>query len=400
MPTEPLYPGVFIEEISSGVHTITGVPTAITAFIGRAVIGPTQAPSLVTSFVDFERLYGGLSSDCPLSYAVQHFFDNGGAQAVIARIVHRATDGTLDETAPITDADITDPSLEPNHAGLWLLDQADTVNILCIPPLGPATDVARATWDAAIAYAHSRLAFVIVDPPAIWATAADAANGVEQLATRDSNAALYFPRIVREDPLAADNPAAFAPCGTIAGLYARTDTARGVWKAPAGVDAALSAVTGLATTLNDSDNGTLNPLAVNCLRNFPVYGRVAWGARTLAGSDVLASDWKYVPVRRTALMIEDSLYRGTRWAASEPNAEPLWAALRLSVGAFMQELFRQGAFQGSTPREAYFVKCDADTTTEEDVTLGIANLVVGFAPLRPAEFVLLKLAVRTADPSL
>ena len=139
------------------------------------------------------------------------------------------------------------------------------------------------------------------------------------------------------------------------------------------------------------ENGRLNPRGINCLRAFPVHGRVVWGSRTVRGADVLASEWKYVPVRRTALYIEESLYRGTQWVVFEPNDEPLWAQIRLNVGAFMQSLFRQGAFQGASPREAYFVKCDKETTTQNDIDRGIVNIVVGFAPLKPAEFVVLKI---------
>jgi phage tail sheath protein FI len=130
---------------------------------------------------------------------------------------------------------------------------------------------------------------------------------------------------------------------------------------------------------------------VNCLRSFPVAGNVVWGARTLQGADALASEWKYVPVRRLAYFLEESLYRGTQWVVFEPNDEPLWAQIRLNVGAFMHNLFRQGAFQGQTPQEAYFVKCDKDTTTQNDINLGIVNIVVGFAPLKPAEFVIIQI---------
>ena len=143
--------------------------------------------------------------------------------------------------------------------------------------------------------------------------------------------------------------------------------------------------------LTDLENGALNPLGVNCLRNFPVYGNVCWGARTLDGADLLASEWKYVPVRRLALFLEESLYRGTKWVVFEPNDEPLWAQIRLNVGAFMHDLFRQGAFQGRRRSEAYFVKCDGETTTQTDINLGIVNIVVGFAPLKPAEFVIIKI---------
>jgi len=172
---------------------------------------------------------------------------------------------------------------------------------------------------------------------------------------------------------------------------ARTDTARGVWKAPAGLDAALNGIQGLQVNLTDAENGMLNPLGINCLRDFKINGRVVWGSRTLRGADQLADEYKYIPVRRTALYIEESLYRGTQWVVFEPNDEPLWAQIRLNVGAFMHDLFRQGAFQGQTPKDAYFVKCDKETTTQNDINLGIVNIVVGFAPLKPAEFVIIKI---------
>jgi phage tail sheath protein FI len=143
--------------------------------------------------------------------------------------------------------------------------------------------------------------------------------------------------------------------------------------------------------LTDPENGALNPLGLNCLRIFPIYGSIAWGARTLVGSDAEGNEWKYVPVRRTALFLEESLYRGTQWVVFEPNDEPLWAQIRLNIGAFMHGLFRQGAFQGQTPRDAYFVKCDKETTTQADINLGIVNILVGFAPLKPAEFVVIKI---------
>jgi phage tail sheath protein FI len=150
-------------------------------------------------------------------------------------------------------------------------------------------------------------------------------------------------------------------------------------------------VQSLAVPMTDGENGSLNPLGVNCLRTFPVYGAVSWGARTLRGADQMASEYKYVPVRRLALYIEESLYRGTQWVVFEPNDEPLWAQIRLNLGAFMNGLFRQGAFQGSSPREAYLVKCDRETTTQDDINRGVVNILVGFAPLKPAEFVVISI---------
>jgi phage tail sheath protein FI len=164
-----------------------------------------------------------------------------------------------------------------------------------------------------------------------------------------------------------------------------------VWKAPAGVEATLSGVQGMVYQLTDAENGALNPLGLNCLRTFPIYGPISWGARTLVGSDAEGNEWKYVPVRRFALFLEESLFRGTKWVVFEPNDEPLWAQIRLNIGAFMQSLFRQGAFQGTTPRDAYFVKCDKETTTQNDIDHGIVNILVGFAPLKPAEFVVIQI---------
>jgi phage tail sheath protein FI len=173
----------------------------------------------------------------------------------------------------------------------------------------------------------------------------------------------------------------------VAGVIARTDAQRGIWKAPAGVDAAVNGVAGTAVRLTDADSGRLNPLGVNCLRTFPTAGTVVWGARTLRGADQLGDEYKYLPVRRLALFLEESLYRGCQWAVFEPNDEPLWSQLRLNVGTFLHGLFRQGAFAGRTPREAYYVACGSDTTSPADVAAGVVNVVVGFAPLAPAEFV-------------
>jgi phage tail sheath protein FI len=188
-----------------------------------------------------------------------------------------------------------------------------------------------------------------------------------------------------------------APSGTLAGVYARTDATRGVWKAPAGTDATLNGVLDVAVPVNDLENGQLNPERVNVLRSFPAYGRVAWGARTMKGSDAQADEYKYIPIRRLALFLEESLYRGTQWVVFEPNDEPLWAQIRLNIGAFMNGLFRQGAFQGTTPSEAFFVKCDSETTTQADRNLGIVNIIVGFAPLKPAEFVILTIQQIAGD---
>jgi uncharacterized protein len=648
MPVAPTYPGVYIEEIPSGVRTITGVATSITAFVGYTGRGLDYRATRILSFGDFERSFGGLASDSELSYAVQQFFNNGGSYAYVVRvpkndaiaaqidlldqtssgkkaltvtalskgawannviidvdyagasdakafnltITDRSTntvetfpnvtmDGTKsnfvvtvvndedngselvsvvvpdseadrpmetgttgediviadiknddsyalkissdtpsgviadlevvfidkDEPKPTSitgvcrlletkanralqqklpgaaircvpsssgqgirvnalfppeliagalDAKITfapgtknadaflklsagtdaanvahywlgqgrgilaqsgaklgtDGTVLPKNAdligspslftGIYALDKVDLFNILCIPDAtrALASDPKKldsgldpnSIFGAAMTYCKQRRAFLLVDSPP---DVADVASGVDWISSgltvHDTNGAAYFPRLKLPDPLNEFQLRNFAPCGVVAGLYSRTDVARGVWKAPAGTDAKLAGVQGTAYALTNGENGVLNPLGLNCFRTFPVYGTVSWGARTLVGSDAHASEWKYIPVRRLALFIEESLYRGTQWVVFEPNDEPLWSQIRLNLGAFMNNLFRQGAFQGTTPRDAYFVKCDKETTTQNDINLGIVNIIVGFAPLKPAEFVIIKI---------
>jgi phage tail sheath protein FI len=652
MPVALSYPGVYIEEIPSGVRTITGVATSITAFVGYTARGLDNRATRILSFADFERAFGGLASDSELSYAVQQFFNNGGSYAYVVRVpkndsvaaqitlldgdqasggkaaltvtalskgawannvivdvdcagvspadskafnliitdlstntVESFPNVTLDSTksnfvvavvndedngselvsvavsdatagrpmqtgtsgqdivladinndesytlkissdvpagiiddieitfiakgepipssmvgvcrllenkanqalsqklpgasircvpsstglgirvnalfapqriAGALDAKITfdpgtthdaDASLKlstgtVNVAHYWLgqgratvaqngavagvdgtilpktgdligseslftginaLEKVDLFNILCIPDATRAlasdpkkldsTNVdPNSIFGAAMTYCKKRRAFLLVDPLPEIGDVASAVDWISSgLTVHDANGAAYFPRLKLPDPLNNFQVRVFAPCGVVAGLYSRTDVARGVWKAPAGTEARLTDVQATAYTLTDGENGVLNPLGLNCFRTFAVYGTISWGARTLVGSDGEASEWKYVPVRRLALFLEESLYRGTQWVVFEPNDEPLWAQIRINLGAFMQNLFRQGAFQGKTPAEAYFVKCDKETTTQTDINLGIVNIVVGFAPLKPAEFVIIKI---------
>jgi uncharacterized protein len=275
--------------------------------------------------------------------------------------------------------------------GIYALEEVDLFNILCLPGITPDSNSGILT-DAG-AYCKERRAFLIVD--ATSGLSADqmytAMAGQGSTITKTEYGAIYYPWVNIADPLNNGKPRLSPPSGTMAGVYARTDSTRGVWKAPAGTDATLVGVLSAEKVLTDPQNGILNPHGVNCLRVFPVYGPVAWGSRTLRGDDQLTSEYKYIPIRRLALYIEESLYRGTKWAVFEPNDEPLWAQIRLNVGAFMHNLFRQGAFQGATPRQAYLVKCDSETTTQNDIDLGIVNILVAFAPLKPAEFVILQI---------
>jgi phage tail sheath protein FI len=598
------YPGVYIEELPSGTHTITGVATSITAFIGRAVCGPINDPITIFGYGDYERLFGGLSANYPMSYSVQDFFLNGGSQALIVRLFEapqapatwdgdaaRATatiqkalgDPTiassdalvqtaqtlalgyseqepgnsvaqqfvakvLDEantaaqstvtpkprqsdvvksiqtalaaftpqtvTAPASKIDgsalltvgglqlkaanpgawgnrlsaavdtqgiTADSALQyarygiatsdlfnltltavrpdgqpvverytsvsvksgaPNaidtvlqdasalalavlplpavppaaksagtgsggydsagldpeaflgdqnaKTGLYALEKADLFNLLCIPPDTRPGDTDEYVYQTAVKYCQVRRAMLIIDPPAAWSgtflqnpVLDPTSLGITGEVAR--NAAVYFPRVKKEDPQSDMQTYVFPASGIIAGVYAQTDLTRGVWKAPAGQDASLNGIKDLELSMTDAQNGSLNPVGINCLRNFPLIGPVVWGARTLRGSDQLADDYKYVPVRRLTLYIEESLYRGTKWAVFEPNDEALWSQLRLSIGGFMADLSRQGAFYG------YQVLCDKTTTTQDDIDHGIVNVVVAFAPVKPAEFIVLQI---------
>jgi hypothetical protein len=281
---------------------------------------------------------------------------------------------------------------QDHKTGIYALENVDLFNLLVLPDDFANPDDSLAIMAEAISYCEQRRAMLIVDLPVSITSLTAAQTWIKDPGTpKSANAAAYFPRALFPDPLQANRPRPMPTTGALAGLYARTDASRGVWKAPAGTEANLLGPQSLLVPLTDMENGTINPLGLNAIRALPIYGIVSWGARTLMGADVMASQWKYVPVRRTALYIEESLYRGTKWVVFEPNDYRLWAAIRLNVTAFMQTLFRQGFFAGDSPAKAYLVKCDSETTTPADVDAGIVNILVGFAPLEPAEFVIIQI---------
>ena len=553
MPVQPTYPGVYIQELPSGVRPIVGVATSVTAFVGRTPKGPVNDPTTVFNFGEYERLFGGLDLDSSMSYAVRDFFLNGGGQAVIVRLFagtpaeeegaepddglaavdlppegagtaitlsaanpgewangysieiehladnsmgaqiadrygyssaddlftlrvyaddartasedgalvyrdppleeirsvslvegRRRLDRVLDDVSDIvrvdtsltgatgrpaeTSAAFTETGVvvtpdtvladgdngEPLNSAAYfgsrddktgiyalekLAERGDIFNLLSIPPDVRGDDTPDDVYSTALSYCVERRALLIMDSPSAWGsmnagevrTAFATGTLTTFSGTNSRNAAMYFPRVRKADPLRDGQVDIFPNSGIVAGIMARTDVQRGVWKAPAGLEAGLVGISSLDAILTNEENGQLNPLGLNCLRTFPVNGTVIWGARTLRGADTLADDYKYVPVRRVTLFIEESLYRGTQWAVFEPNDETLWSQLRLNIGAFMQRLFRQGAFQGTTRNEAYYVLVDSTTTTQNDINLGIVNIEVGFAPLKPAEFVVISI---------
>ena len=506
MPQPLTYPGVYVEEVPSGVRTIAGVATSIGLFIGWATRGRVNEGERIFSFADFEREYGGLDRRSYLGYAVRNFFDNGGTDAYVIRIAKtsvpegdttsviaatattklddlaieasspgdwahaysvrlrkRATpdqkrfkldvllgkpadnvvvetyenlskdagdprfveaivnarssiitvkvpaspadptdsEATLGDSAgtPGNPGDVLDPNAEPAKTIVPALfdtgggaDKVDLFNLVCVPGLTDGATIGKLQ-----AGCKKKRAFLIVDCPEDSTIETAVTDAGACIGSDPSYAGFYFPWMRAADPLQDGGIRDFPPCGYVAGVMARTDGTRGVWKAPAGVDSVLNGVLEFKVPMSDAQNGALNPKAVNCLRTLPVYGNVVWGSRTLDGDNDRGSEWKYVPVRRMALFLEESLFRGTQWVVFEPNDEPLWAQIRLNIGAFLQQLFRQGAFQGMTPREAYFVKCDRTTTTQADINLGVVNILVGFAPLKPAEFVVLRIQQIAGD---
>jgi phage tail sheath protein FI len=375
MPPDLSHPGVFVEEIPTGMRTIAGVSTSVTAFIGAANRGRNYGAVRINSFSKFEQRFGGLVANYDLGYAVQQFFLNGGKEAWVVRVARQLTAAKLIK-------------------GIHALDSVDIFNLLVIPGV-----MSLEGLFAAADYSRQRRAFLILDAPRNAQTPAQMQQAIQHATLpKTSYGAVYFPWINIRDPLKRGKLRLIPPSGSVGGLFARIDGSRGVWKSPAGKGANLSRVPGLAYNVTATENRALNALGVNCLRAFPT-GTVAWGARTLEGTEDSKSDWKYIPVRRLALFIEESLDRGLQWVVFEPNAEPLWAQIRLNVEAFLQKLFCEGVFQGSRPQDAYFVKCDATTTTQNNIDAGVVNVVVGFAPLKPAAFNILTISTKARRPS-
>ena len=367
--TEHTYPGVYIEEIASGLHTIPGVDTSVAAFIGEAEQGPVDKALCIENYTEFEDKYGSPLQGRWLAHAVQQFFNNGGALLYIARV------------SPPTNAS---PTEQDYQQAFKLLDKLDGINLIAVPGMGTPSMLSFAA-----AYCKKRADCFFIGEMAVDDSVSDARNFVSALTGDCSYAAVYFPWIeINNSTGNTTNQIMVPPAGAVAGLYARIDAHRGVWKAPAGVEAELHGVTGLSCSVGDNDQKLLNPVGVNVIREIKQQN-VVWGARTLASQT--GSEFRYVSVRRLAIYIEESISRGTEWVMFEPNDDRLWTEIKLHVNAFLQGLFRQGALQGSSQRDAYFVKCDRETNTQDDIRNGIVNIVVGFAPLKPAEFVIINI---------
>jgi uncharacterized protein len=476
MPVSVTYPGVYIEGTPSQVHPIQGVNISTTAFIGTAKKGPTNQATAINSFIEYERIFGGLWEKSNMSYAVYQFFLNGGQEAVIVRvhdgakaaryeiggsnlklqassagrwganldikvshnlynidnvsnnsknydreiffslivkdtvaksheIFHNLSNNHNDErfigdilnkysnlirvsryiskerrppkgrfklvknSASDGKYYIVDNIIIGNRGasstGMYSLHAPNEFNMLCIPPYNKNNVTSKIVYVKALEYCEARRAVLLLDPPDKWTPVTDIDTNFNDV--RSPNSVLYFPHIKAPDPLKEDSSHRdFVSSGAVAGVIARTDKERGVWKAPAGIEASLVGVSTLTVMLTYNEMDRLNNKGVNCLKKNSVGGIVVWGARTMSTED--KAKWKYLPVRRTALYIEESLYRGTQWAVFEPNDESLWSQIRLNVSAFMTELFKKGAFQGKKPNEAFFVKCDSEQQAKLTLT--------------------------------
>jgi Bacteriophage tail sheath protein len=357
---EYVAPGVYVEEVSYRAKSIDGVETSTAAFIGRARAGPPE-PVRVTSFFEYERLFGPVDRERTLGHAVRAFFQNGGSRTWVVRV----------------------PDTDPLSGGLEPLEEVRDVGLLCLPGETDAEILRRA-----LDLAERRGMFLIadamdLDPQAAVRIAHALAN---EKGAR--NGALYWPTLLAEDRDGAER--VLPPSGAVAGVYARVDGSRGVWKAP-GNGIVLGAQR-TAADVNDVDAEELADAGVNAIRAFRGRGIRVWGSRTLASD----TEWKYVNVRRLVVFLERSLDRGTQWTVFEPNDEPLWAQVRAAAGVFLNDLWRQGAFAGGSPREAFFVRCDRSTMTQDDIDRGRLVLEIGIAPVRPAEFVIIRIARKLA----
>ncbi len=349
-------PGVYVQEINSNIRPIAKVSTSTAALVGFAASGP-NTPVLVKSFVEYEATFGGFTQPGFLPYAVMGFFENGGTQCYVVR-----TDATDDPSTTLHSLDDLDVSIVGSPDGNSIAGMAAALIAHC----------------EALLYR-----FAILDAPQtpvpIQGPPADAVS---------SFAAYYYPWLTVANPTNGQ-PVAVPPSGYVAGIYAQNDANRGVWHAPAGLP--IEGILGLDQVVTEQQQAVLNPLGVDVLRNFPAQGDLVWGARTTSQDP----QWRYISVRRLMIFIEQSISQGTRWVIFEPNGPATWAQVRNSVANFLKGLWQQGALQGTTPEQAYFVRCDQTTMTQNDLDNGRLVIVIGLAIVQPAEFVVLQIGQET-----
>jgi phage tail sheath protein FI len=379
-----LSPDVNIKETPSGPRPIQPVGTSTVGFVGTAPSGPVNALSApLNSFAEYRAIYGASTSALAPDYvslAAQVFFINGGQKLYISRV-------SSPNNAALTPDDYI--------RALALLEPVDEISTVA----APGASIASATGPASVAPIHAALIshiqtsyrLALLDPPPA-ASIADVKSLRAQLDS--SSAALYYPWLNVANPLAPPTRAAAIkapPSGFIAGIFARSDAQHGVYKAPANLP--ILGAASLETNLTEADATTLNSAGINTLRIFPNRSLLVWGARTISSD----SDFKYVNVRRYFNYLEHSIQQGTQWAVFEPNGEPLWTNIRNTISNFLTNEWRSGALMGTKPDEAWFVKCDRTTMSQNDLDNGRLVVLIGVAPVKPAEFVIIRIGQWTAD---
>ena len=364
----PELPGYIVEE-PAGVRPIEGVETSLTVFIGTAGAGPVAEPTELMSAREYQNVFGAL--DAPLGLGLLHYFTNGGTRAVVLRV-----------PGPCTAAALV--------AGLAQTELVDYFGLLCLPEtavLGEAD--ARTVVQAALAVCERRRSFLLVDPPSSLSKDT-VADWTESLGG-STFGALFFPPLRVPDPLQPGNERLVGPAATVAGLCARSDQHHGVFKfVPDPIRGAE-----LSVLLGNAHDEALRPRGVNLLRHFEGKGNRVWGNRTLSPA---SNEYRYIAVRRLVNYIEESAVRALRWTTFERHGDETWHGVRGQVSSFLLGLYRQGALLGDKPEQAFFVVCDPRNNTADDIAKGRLNLEIGIAPLRPAEFLVLRLTLKTAAP--
>ena len=408
---EYLAPGVFVEEISFKLKPIEGVSTSTAGFVGPCRSGPVAGePELLTSLADFERIYG--TSD-PLQFgdisepvhnylahAVRAFFNEGGKRCYIARIVNgsagRGVDGNQPGPADYEGTEILVGGIK-TKTGLRSFEDLDDISIVAAP--GSSFDYGSVGGNCH-AEAIARCLISHCEAMRYRVAVIDSVNGQnpgkvkDYRSTFDSQyAALYYPWIITVDPQSRQK-IEVPPSGSICGIYARVDIEYGVHKAPANEEIRLAS--GLEIDINEQQHSVLNPLGINCLRYFKSRGYCVWGARTVSSD----AEWKYINVRRYFSYLEHSIDRGARWTVFESNGAALWDEVRRSIEDFLLAEWKQGHMPGARPDEAYHVRCDRATMTQNDIDNGRLVCLIGVAPLRPAEFVIFRIGLKAADSTV
>ncbi|SNY52263.1 Phage tail sheath protein FI [Arsukibacterium tuosuense] len=382
-----LQPGVYVNETPVVVKSVTAAATTRVAFIGSADSGPLAKPVLIASFADYQQQFQDPEQDAatipdPMTQAVMAFFGNGGKSAYICRV--------------------TDNNYQAFYQDV-LCNYRD-FSLIVLPGQYWGNTTSKAAIMATLTFCQQvRHCMVLLDMAPGQQLHSKASVNATKLPT-SSYAAVYYPWLMMANPLhhATTNPAApktllIAPSAVAAAVFVKTDNKYGVWKAPAGVSAKIAGVSGLEFNVDDDSQQQLNPLGINCIRTLPRLGTVVWGARTLASQT--DPEWRYISVRRTAIFLEQSIIQSLQWAVFEPNDRPLWQTVRLNISNFLVTLFRAGAMQGTTQKEAFFVRCGLhETMNQQDLDQQQLVIELGFAPVKPAEFVVLRIIYKLNPP--